>query len=96
MNTYDVLKRPLLTEKSVAHHEGGIYAFEIHPDANKHQVKQAVEKIFDVSVVSVNVINSPAKRRRAGRRWVVRQQPWRKAVVRLASGQRIRDLEVGQ
>jgi len=95
VNTYDVLKRPLITEKTAGGRVAGIYAFEIHPDANKHQVMQAVEKIFEVNVVSVNVINSPAKRRRAGRRWSVRQPARRKAVVRLAAGQTIRALEMG-
>ncbi|MHB0875884.1 MAG: 50S ribosomal protein L23 [Anaerolineae bacterium] len=93
MNVYEVLRRPLTTEKTYGMRALNAYAFEIHPDANKLEVKYAVEKIFEVSVVSVNVINTPAKRRRAGRRWIVRQAPRRKAVVRLAAGQSIRALE---
>ena len=84
MNMYEVIRRPLTTEKTYSLRAANAYAFEVHHDATKHEVKQAVEKIFDVSVLSVNVINVPAKRRRAGRRWIVRQQPRRKAVVRLA------------
>jgi large subunit ribosomal protein L23 len=94
MNVYEVLRRPLTTEKTYGLRDSmNAYSFEVHPDANKLEVKYAVEKIFEVSVVSVNVINVPAKRRRAGRRWIVRQAPRRKAVVRLAAGQSIRALE---
>ena len=93
MNMYEVIRRPLTTEKTYGLRAVNAYAFEVHGRATKHEVKQAVEKIFDVSVVSVNVINLPAKRRRAGHRWIVRQQPRRKAVVRLAPGQTIRALD---
>ena len=95
MNVYDVIRRPLTTEKTVGMRPQGTYAFEIAPSANKHEVKQAVQKIFDVSVVAVNILNLPVKRRRAGRRWIVRQAARRKAFVKLASGQSIRALETG-
>ena len=88
MNVYEVLRRPLITEKTTGLRPLRAYTFEVHPHANKLEVKQAVENIFEVSVVSVNVINVPAKRRRAGRRWIVRQAPRRKAVVKLAWGSR--------
>lgn len=93
MNLYDVIRRPLTTEKTYGMREAGTYIFEVHADANKHEVKQAVQKIFDVSVVAVNVANLPGKRRRAGRRWIVRQPARRKAFVKLAAGQSIRALE---
>jgi large subunit ribosomal protein L23 len=93
VNVYDVIKRPLTTEKTYGLRKRGVYAFEINLRANKLEVKQAVEKVFEVSVVSVNVENRPAKRRRAGRRWIVSQPPMRKAFVKLAAGQSIRALE---
>jgi large subunit ribosomal protein L23 len=75
----------------------GQYAFEVDRRANKAQVKQAVEEIFDVKVVRVNIINQPAKRRRHPRsrtmgpraKQVVRKTQWKKAIVKLAPGQRI-------
>lgn len=93
MNAYEVIKRPLSTERAYGLRSQGVYAFEVHPDANKLEVKQAVEKVFEVKVVSVNMVNEPAKRRRSGRRWIVKQPPTRKAFVKLAAGQSIRALE---
>ncbi len=94
MNIYEVLKRPIITEKSGFQSESlGQYTFEVDRRANKLQVKEAVEKIFDVDVVSVNIINMPAKRGRFGRRQVVRKPAWKKAIVKLAPGQRIEFFE---
>jgi large subunit ribosomal protein L23 len=93
VNTYDVILRPLTTEKTYALRPQGKYAFEVSPRANKHEVKAAVEKVFEVSVVAVNMINMPAKRRRVGRRWITSQSQRRKAIVKLAAGQTIRALE---
>lgn len=94
MNIYEILKRPITTEKS------GIlldyydqYIFEVDRRANKLQIKQAVEKIFDVDVISVNTMNMPAKRGRFGRRQIVRKPAWKKAVVKLVPGQRIEFFE---
>ena len=88
MHPYEVLRRPIVTEKSSLQGEQGRYTFEVHPQANKHQVKEAVEKVFDVQVVAVNIITVPGKRRRYGRH-VSRPHPWKKATVRLAEGQSI-------
>lgn len=88
MNIYDVLKRPIVTEKTTLQGEMGRYTFEVDLDANKHQVKEAVEKIFDVDVVSVNIMNMPGKTRRYGPH-VSRPYPWKKATVRLSEGQTI-------
>ena len=61
----DIILRPIVSEKSYGLLESGSYTFEIHPDANKTQVKIAIEKIFDgVKVVSVNTINRQGKRKR--------------------------------
>lgn len=93
MNLYEVILRPLTTEKTVGMRDQRQYVFQVRPEANKHEVRQAVERIFEVDVDGVNVINIPAKRRRAGRRWIISRPPMRKAVVTLAPGQSIRALE---
>jgi len=89
MHIYEVIKRPIDTEKTRYQAEGGKYTFEVDRRANKHQVKGAVEEIFDVEVLSVNTINMPAKRGRYGRRIVTRKTAWKKAIVTLAPGERI-------
>jgi large subunit ribosomal protein L23 len=89
---YEVLHRPIVTEKSnFLSSKLGQYVFEVAVEANKAEIKEAVETLFDVSVVKVNVINSPAKRTRRlrNRRLLVRRSGYKKAVVTLASGQRI-------
>lgn len=89
---YDVLRRPLVTEKSnyqnSALHQ---YVFEVSKDATKSLVKDAVETLFDVDVVRVNMINMPAKRSRRAksRRVAVRRSGYKKAVVLLAPGDTI-------
>ncbi|MEE8162898.1 MAG: 50S ribosomal protein L23 [Anaerolineae bacterium] len=94
MDVYEILKRPITTEKSNVQAEYyGQYTFQVDRRANKLQVKEAVEKIFDVNVISVNTMNMPAKRGRFGRRRVVRKPAWKKAVVKLAPGQRIQFFE---
>jgi large subunit ribosomal protein L23 len=89
---YEVLYRPIVTEKSnFLSSKLGQYVFEVAVEANKAEIKEAVETLFDVSVVKVNVLNSPAKRTRRlrNRRLLVRRSGYKKAVVTLASGQRI-------
>lgn len=93
MNIYEVIRRPMATEKTYGMRDEGKYVFEIHDDATKIEVKQAVEALFEVTVEQVNVLSVPAKRRRAGRRWIVSRPAQRKAVVKLAEGQSIRALE---
>jgi large subunit ribosomal protein L23 len=94
MNIYEVLKRPISTEKSgILSDYYDQYIFEVDRRANKIQVKEAVEKIFDVDVISVNTMIMPAKRGRFGRRRVVRKPAWKKAVVKLAPGQRLEFFE---
>jgi large subunit ribosomal protein L23 len=91
MNPYEVIIRPIDTEKTrYQASELGKYAFEVDRRANKIDVRQAIESIFDVTVTAVNMANVPAKAsRRHGRRRVVRRSPWKKAVVTLAEGQRL-------
>lgn len=89
MHPYEIIRRPVDTEKSRYVAEMGQYTFEVDRRANKLQIKEAVEKIFNVQVESVNIINLPAKRGRYGRRTVIRESAWKKAVVTLAYGQRL-------
>jgi large subunit ribosomal protein L23 len=85
---YSVIRAPRVSEKTVRGQEHNQYAFEVATDATKADIKTAVEKIFDVKVESVNVVNvkgkSKAFRYRQGRRG-----DWRKAYVKLAEGQSI-------
>lgn len=89
---YEVLRRPLLTEKS-SHQFSKLdqYAFEVAIDANKSMIKDAVEILFDVEVERVNVMIVPAKRTRRARsrRVAVRRSGYKKAIVTLAPGNRI-------
>ena len=66
MHVYDVLKRPVVTEKTTAQSDLNQYTFQIDTRANKMQVKDAVEKAFEVSVVSVRIISIPAKMGQVG------------------------------
>ena len=88
LSLYDLIKRPLITEKSQTGLEANQYAFEVLPSATKVQIKQAIESMFSVSVVSVNTMNRLGKnkvfRGRKGQR-----QDTKKAIVRLKSGDSI-------
>ena len=92
MSPYDVLQRPVLSEKAVAEIDAGKYAFYVHPDASRTQVKDAVEKVFRVDVVKVNMQKVRGKEKRMGR-FVGRTAERKKALVTLAAGQRIQQLE---
>lgn len=89
---YDVLRRPLVTEKSNNQssqlHQ---YVFEVASNATRTVVKDAVEKIFDVTVIRVNVMNVPAKRSRKSRsrRMVITRPSFKKAIVTLAPEDRL-------
>ncbi len=95
MNIYEVLKRPILTEKTDYQRDVQQYVFEVDRRANKHQIKQAVETIFDVEVVAVNTMVMKPKRRRLGRKTITTRPPWKRAVVTLASGERIQEFFEG-
>jgi len=92
MHLYEVLRRPLVTEKNAALQVLGKYAFEVAGEASKEQVKQAVEKSFKVTVTQVNVITVPGKGRRMRGRWVINPS-WKKAVVTLKPGDKIEIVE---
>jgi len=88
VHLYEVLRRPVITEKNTMLQAQGKYAFEIAREANKPQIKQAVEKAFKVKVLAVNVMTVPGKTRRVGRRQVLTQS-WKKAIVTLKPGDKI-------
>ena len=88
MHLYEVLRRPLITEKGTALQAEGKYCFEVASGANKPQIKQAVEKAFKVKVTAVNVMTVPGKRQRMRGREVVTQS-WKKAIVTLKPGDKI-------
>jgi large subunit ribosomal protein L23 len=86
---YDVLVRPLVTEKS-SYQSGKLsqYAFVVADEATRTMVKDAIETLFDVTVARVNILNAPAKRgrRTRSRRLLVRRPAFKKAIVTLAEG----------
>ena len=88
---YDILRRPIITEKtSFQSAKLNQYVFEVDRKATKAQIKEAVEALFDVEVVRVNVTNAPAKRsRRRNRRLLVRRPGYKKAIVTLKPGDTI-------
>jgi large subunit ribosomal protein L23 len=89
VNHYQVIRRPILTEKSNYQADAlNRYTFQVDRRATKQMVRSAVQAIFDVSVVSVNISNMPGKTRRAGRH-VIHTQDWKKAIVTLAQGDSI-------
>lgn len=92
MHLYEVLRRPLITEKSTVLQAEGKYAFEVAQDANKPMVKDAVEKAFKVTVLKVNIVNMKGKSRRLGRR-IIPGSPWKKAIVTLKAGDSIEFFE---
>ena len=95
MNPYKMIIRPIDTEKTrYLASELGQYTFEVDRRANKVEVKRAIEAIYEVDVVAVNMMNMPAKaNRRRGRRRTARRSPWKKAVVTVAGGQRLEVFE---
>jgi len=93
---YDVLVRPLITEKS-SYQSGKLnqYSFVVADKATKTLVKDAIETLFDVNVVRVNIVNAPTKRgRRArSRRLLVRRPGFKKAIITLADGESLEIFE---
>ncbi|MGE5599298.1 MAG: 50S ribosomal protein L23 [Bacteroidota bacterium] len=92
MDTRDIIKRPIVTEKTTGQMEENKYNFVVDLRANKHQIKKAVEEIFKVKVVSVNTLRVLGKEKRMGRN-VGKRPDWKKAVVTLAPGNRIQFFE---
>ena len=88
MNIYDIIREPLITEKGTNQEKGHKYFFRVRKDANKHEIRDAVEQIFNVKVEKVNTMMIGGKWKR------VRFQPgktsdWKKAIITLKEGQKI-------
>jgi large subunit ribosomal protein L23 len=93
MNLHDVIRRPLVTEKStVARETANLVTLAVDPRASKHDVQRAVEMLFDVKVVSVRTMRMAPKLRRVGKS-AGRKPEWKKALVQLAEGQSIEFFE---
>ncbi|HEY2322111.1 MAG TPA: 50S ribosomal protein L23 [Thermoanaerobaculia bacterium] len=95
MNANEIIRRPLVTEKSTILREAGnVIAFEVSPKANKIQVKLAVEELFKVKVEEVRLFNVRGKVKRMGR-YEGKRRDWRKAYVRLKAGEKAPDFIEG-
>ena len=89
MNSYrDIIKAPIITEKSSALATNNVITFSVDVNANKTQIKQAIEKIFNVKVESVNTVNVKPKKKRVGR-YVGKTNKVKKAIVKLKEGSSI-------
>lgn len=91
LHEYEVIRRPVITEKSNILTEMNQYVFEVASNANKIQIKNAVEVIFDIpgKVVKVRTMVMPAKRGRRGRKMFIRHREWKKAIVTLEAGEEL-------
>ena len=96
MTANQIIRRPLVTEKSTMQRDAGtnVIAFEVAPHANKIQVKDAVEELFKVKVEEVRLFNVRGKMKRMGRN-VGKRRDWRKAYVRLKAGEKAPDFIEG-
>jgi large subunit ribosomal protein L23 len=99
LTAHEIIVRPIISEKSMDESGRGKYTFAVHDDANKIQIKAAVEELWareGVTVVAVNVLTTKAKEKRRGTkrgRITGHTTPWRKAIVTLAAGQKIEFFE---
>ena len=90
MDPRDVIRQPVVSEKSYALLDSGVYTFVVHPDANKIQIRQAVESVFNVRVANVNTLNRKGKRKRNRKKATYGKRPdTKRAIVTLAAGDRI-------
>lgn len=92
MEARNLIKRPIITEKTTRMMEQNKYCFMVDPHANKTQIKSAVEEIFKVKVKSVNTLNLLGKIKKMGR-YEGRRPSWKRAIVTLEKGNRIEFFE---
>jgi large subunit ribosomal protein L23 len=86
----DIIVSPVVSEKSYALMEEGVYTFKVHPDASKPQIRDAVQEIFGVKVAKVNTLNRPGKRKRNRRTFTYGKRPdTKRAIVTLVEGDSI-------
>ena len=89
---YDIILKPVITEKTVSLMEQGKYTFKVAKTANKFEIKKAVNEIFKVDVVSISTMNVKGKKKRMGRSEGMTPS-WKKAIVTLKEGQQIEVFE---
>ncbi len=93
MNLHDVIQQPIVTEKSsIAREEENIATFRVAPGATKHEIRRAVEELFEVKVTTVRTMQQPGKKKRVGKK-IGRKPAWKKAIVELAEGHTIEYFE---
>jgi len=93
VNVHEVILRPIVTEKStIARETSNVITLAVNPAAGKHDVRDAVEQLFDVKVLAVRTMRMPRKSRRVGR-FLGKKREWKKAIVELAEGQKIEFFE---
>lgn len=84
----DIIIAPVITEKSMTNRQNNVYTFKVVKDADKTEIKRAIEEAFGVTVEKINTLNTKSKRRRVGR-YAGRSKTYKKAIVTLASGSSI-------
>lgn len=93
MNAHQIIRRPLVTEKSsIGREEENLATFAVDPRANKHEIARAVEELFSVKVLDVHTMRQPRKKKRVGKHLGFKPE-WKKAIVKLAEGQSIEFFE---
>ena len=93
MNGYQIIRRPLVTEKSTLSKENNNQlVFEVAPKANKVEIRRAIESIFNVRVLKIRTIHMKGKKKRIGK-IIGRRRDWKKAIVTLGAGERIEFFE---
>jgi len=93
VNAHEIIRKPLVTEKSnIGREAQNLVSFAVDPRATKPEIRSAVERLFQVKVLDVRTMRMPRKSRRVGRTMGYKPQ-WKKALVRLAEGQRIEFFE---
>ena len=95
MTAYDIIKRPIITEQSMADTEMKRYTFEVAKSANKIEIAKAIEEIFGVKVAKVNTLNVQGKMKRVGRYPQGRTASWKKAMVTLTADSKTIELFEG-
>jgi large subunit ribosomal protein L23 len=91
---YNIIKRPLITEKNMEGISNKKYTFEVDKNSNKLQIKEAIENIFNVNVIKVTTINCNGKSRKVGKNRGMRSN-WKKAFVKLKAGSKTIELFEG-
>ena len=93
MDIYQIIKEPHITEKATLQKEwSNQISFKVHKNANKIEIRRAVERLFKTKVLDVNIMNVQGKRRRVGRN-AGKRSDWKKAIVKLAPGENVEFFE---